>query len=450
MEPVRHAPPEEPQDRSPAPEVLPAPTPARPRMGWGKRVAAALLGLAILALVVVSLRPRPPPPLGVLVTTARKGAVTRKVVGGGKLQAATQVKLSSNLSGDLLELAVKEGDRVKVGQFIGRIDGRRYLAQVRQAEAARATAAADHATALVNVSRLSADLERVKRLSAGGNASAAESERADQEFRAEQSRAQAARERIAQADAALAEARQLLSYTTLTAPIDGVVTSRLKQVGERVRGSDFNEDPIVIIATLSSMEVKVEVGEHEVVHLREGQQAEVEVDAIPERRWPAQVVEIAKNANVRNPNTEQEVTTFPVRLALIAPVPGGLPGMSAQASIATETRTEAVVVPLQAVTVRTEKELRGEKPDPGAAAVAAPGQKARREQTRKVVFVVDGEVARLRLVETGLAGENDIEVIGGLQEGERVVEGPYKILARELADGRPVRPLKPGEALKLP
>ncbi len=449
MESVRHAT-EEPQDQSAAPEVRPAPIPARPRMGWGKRGVAVLFGLGVLALVVTSLRPRPPPPLGVLVTAVRKASVTRKVVGAGKLQAATQVKLSSNLSGDLLELAVKEGDRVKAGQFIGRIDGRRYLAQVRQAEASRATSAADHATALVNVSRLSADLGRVRRLSDGGNASAAELERSDQELRAEQSRAQAAKERIAQADAALAEARQLLSYTTLTAPIEGVVTSRLKQVGERVRGSDFNEDPIVIIATLSSMEVKVEVGEHEVVHLREGQAAEVEVDAIPERRWPAQVVEIAKNANVRNPNTEQEVTTFPVRLALTSPVPGALPGMSAQASIATETRANAVVVPLQAVTVRTEKELRGEKPEKAAAAPVVPGQKARRELSRKVVFVVDGEVARLRPVEIGLAGENDVEVLDGLREGEQVVEGPYKVLARELADGKPIRPLKPGEALKLP
>jgi HlyD family secretion protein len=419
-------------------------------MGWGRRAVAVLFALAVVALVVTSLRPKPPPPLGVMVAPVRKAAVTRKVVGAGKLQAATQVKLSSNLSGDLLELAVREGDRVKTGQFIGRIDGRRYTAQVKQAEASRATAAADHATALVNVARLTADLARVKRLSAGGNASAAELERAEQELQAEQSRAQAAKERIAQADAALSEARQLLSYTTLTAPIDGVVTSRLKQVGERVRGSDLSEDPIVIIATLSSMEVKVEVGEHEVVHLKEGQTAEVEVDAIPEKRWPARVVEIAKNANVRNPNTEQEVTTFPVRLALTAPVPGALPGMSAQASIATETRNDAVVVPVQAVTVRTEKELRGEKAEKGAAAPAVPGQKQKREQTRRVVFVVDGSVAKIRPVETGLAGENDIEVVEGLREGEKVVEGPYKVLSRELADGKPIRELKPGESLKLP
>jgi HlyD family secretion protein len=425
--------------------------PAPVRMGWGKRAVAIAFALAVVAAVALSLRPRPPPPIAVQTSQARRGPITRKVTAAGKLQAATQVKLSSNVSGDLLELPVKEGDRVVMGQLIGRIDSRRYAAQVKQQEANRATAAADHATALVNVARLQAELERVKRLAAGGNASDAELDKAQQDLRAEQSRAVAAKERVAQADAQLADARQLLSYTTLVSPIDGVVTSRQKQVGERVRGGELQEDPIVIIATLSSMEVKVEVGEHEVVHLREGQGAEVEIDAIPDKRWPATVVEIAKNANVRNPNTEQEVTTFPVRLALTVPVPGALPGMSAQASIATETHDDAVVVPLPAVTVRTERELRGEAAARAPEAAQPPGpQKARREPTRKLVFVMEKGVARARPVETGLAGDSEIEIVEGLKEGETVIEGPYKVVSRELADGKPVRQMKPGEGVKLP
>jgi HlyD family secretion protein len=423
-----------------------------PRMSWPKRIFAAVFVVAVLALVAASLKPRPEPPLAVQLTTARRAPITRKVIAAGKLQAATQVKLSSNISGDLLELPVREGDRVKRGQFIGRLDARPYAAQARQQEATRATAAADHATALVNVSRLSSELDRVKRLVSGGNASQAELDKSEQDLAAERSRALAAKERVAQADAALAEARQRLSYATLLAPIDGVVTSRLKQVGERVRGSDFNEDPIVIIATLSSMEVKVEVGEHEVVHLHEGDQADIEIDAIPDKKWPAQVVEIAKNANVRNPNTEQEVTTFPVRLALTSPVPAALPGMSAQASVSTETRADAVVVPLQAVTVRTEKELKGGPAAKAAEAPPPPGgaQKPRREAMRKVVFVVENGVAKARPVETGLASESEIEVVDGLKAGETVVEGPYKVLARELADGKPVKEQKPGEGAKVP
>jgi HlyD family secretion protein len=180
----------------------------------------------------------------------------------------------------------------------------------------------------------------------------------------------------------------------------------------------------------------------------------VEIDAIPDKKWPAHVVEIAKNANVRNPGTEQEVTTFPVRLALAVAVPGALPGMSAQAAVSTETRNDAVVVPLQAVTVRSEKELKGGTeagaPEPNLPPPPGGAPKPRREAMRKVVFVVEKGLARPRPVEIGLASETEVEVLEGLKEGETVVEGPYKVLSRELADGKPVRVLKPGEGAKLP
>jgi len=303
------------------------------------------------------------------------------------------------------------------------------------------------------VEQLGQELARVERLARTGNASDAEVEQARAKLAAERARADAARGRIDQADASLREARHLLSLTTLVAPIDGVVTTREKQVGERVRGSDFSEDVILVISTLSQMEVKVEVGEHEVVFVKEGDAADVEIDAIPEKKFPAQVVEVARNATVKNQGTEGEVTTFFVRLALTEPVPGALPGMSAQASIGTDTREGAVVVPIQAVTVRSEKELRGEQGDEGDAppqgdggggAPGQPGKKARREALRKVVFVVDGGVAKVREVETGLASDTEIEIVKGLSEGEKVVEGPYRVLSRELADGKPVAEEAPG------
>jgi HlyD family secretion protein len=220
-------------------------------------------------------------------------------------------------------------------------------------------------------------------------------------------------------------------------------------VGERVRGSDFNEDPIVIIATLSNMEMKVEVGEHEVVYLHEGDPAEIEIDAFPDRKFPAQVIEIAKNATVKNAGTDAEVTTFPVRIALTVNVPGALPGMSGQATISTETRDQALIVPLPAVTVRTEKQLSAGKdpkdaPPPAEATAAA--KKISREPLQKVVFVIEDGKARVRRVETGLASENDIELVSGVKEGEVIVEGPYKLLSRELTDGKPVKADLPEKA----
>jgi HlyD family secretion protein len=423
-------------------------------MSWPKRTFSAAFVLAIAAVVVASLRPRPEPPLAIQAATSRRGPITRLVTAAGKLQAATEVKLSSNITGDLLSLTVKEGDVVKRGQVLGTIDSRRYAAQVSQADAARASAGADLRTARVAVTQAEQELARIDRLVGGGNASPAELEKARSELAAARARADAAQGRIDQADASLREARHYFSLTTLTAPIDGVVTKREKQVGERVRGSDFSEDVIMIISTLSQMEVKVEVGEQEVVYVKEGDHADVEIDAFPERKFPATVVEVARNATVKNQGTEGEVTTFFVRLALTDPMPGALPGMSAQASIATDTREDAVVVPIQAVTVRPERELSGgpkpegaqpeAAPEPAGAKPGAPGKKPKREPMQKVVFVIDGGVAKIRAVETGLASDTELEIVSGLKEGEKVVEGPYRILSRELGDGKPVTEEAPG------
>ena len=416
-------------------------------MSWTKRIIAALFVLAVVGILIASLMPKKEPPVTVQTSTVRKGPITRKVSAAGKLQAATQVKLSSNLSGDLLDLPVREGDTIKKGQYIGRIDSRRYEAQLHQREAMEQSARSDLSVEEVNLARLEADVKRVQVLVKQDSASKAELEKVVAERDGAAARVQSAKDRIKNASASLAEARFLLSFTTLTAPIDGILTSRLKQVGERVRGSDFNEDPIVIIATLSSMEMKVEVGEHEVVHLHEGDPAEIEIDAFPDRRFPAQVIEIAKNATVKNAGTEAEVTTFPVRIALTVNVPGALPGMSGQATISTETHDQALIVPLQAVTVRTEKQLAAGKekkddaPPPEASTTAA--KKPSREPLQKIVFVVEDGKARVRRVETGLASENDIELVSGVKEGEVIVEGPYKLLSRELADGKPVKTEKP-------
>ena len=401
-------------------------------MKWWKAVIAGGLFLGAAAITVGGLKERPPPTKEVQISKVRKGTITRTITGAGKVQAATTVKISSNLSGDLTELLVKDGERVTKGQVLGRIDRRRFEASAKQAAAAANAARSDVKGAQVEVKRASDELARVEGLLGKGMASTAEMEkiRADRDGAA--TREAGAHQRLAQAQAALDEAQNNLSKTTLLSPIDGNVIELSREVGERVRGSDFNEDVVMVIAALSAMEVKIEVGEHEVVHLKTGQTAEVSVDALEGQTFEGSVVEIAQNATIKNPGTEAEVTSFPVTVALRTRPPGVLPGMSGEVKIAAETRRDAVLVPIQAVTVRAEKSLPDYKPPVEGAALTA----KKTESLAKVVFVVSADnKAQVRRVRTGIASDTELEILEGLQDGDRVIEGPYRTLSKELKDG---------------
>ena len=214
----------------------------------------------------------------------------------------------------------------------------------------------------------------------------------------------------------------------------------------------------MLMGGLADMEVKAEVGEHEVVGIHLGDEAAVDIDAIPDKQFKGHVVAVGKNAQIKNAGTDAEVTTFFVRVGLDQPPEGGLPGMSSAVSIATATHDNVMMVPIQAVTSREAKKnekkaapregvLTASTAQAATAAPAAPGladppTKASTGKPKpvKVVFVVDKDgVAQMREVHTGIASRTDVEVLDGVAEGETVVDGPYRTLARELQDGQKVK-----------
>jgi len=411
-------------------------------MTWWKGLIAGVLLLAVAGITVAGLRDRPPPSTEVQVAKVRKGTISRVIIGAGKVEASTTVKISSNLSGDLVERPVELGDKVKKGQVLGRIDPRPFTAAVKQAQAAVSAARADTANAQVEVDRNKLELERVEGLAKRGMASGAELDKAKSDFNGALARVGATQQRYLGQVAALENAQTNLSRTTLGSPIEGTVIELTREIGERVRGSDFSEDTVMTVAALNSMEVKIEVGEHEVVHLRNGQHAELSVDALEGQSFEGQVVEIAQKATIKNPGTESEVTTFPVKVALDSRPPGVLPGMSSEVRITAETHENAVIVPIQAVTVRPDKSLPDSQP-PGEAGTSLAAKK-RSETLAKIVFVVDGDKkARARRVRTGIASDTDLEVLDGLKEGERVVEGPFRTVSKELKEGDPLKESTP-------
>jgi HlyD family secretion protein len=214
------------------------------------------------------------------------------------------------------------------------------------------------------------------------------------------------------------------------APIDGTVLAVDHRVGERVRGSDFAEDVILVLGSLTEVDIRFEVGEHDVVFIKPGQPAVVELDAFPGQLLPGTVIDSGRDAIVKNAGTENEVTTFPVWVSLTVPPAQALSGMSAQITISTETHDHVIAVPIQAVTVRP-----AEATGSGSGEAEPHGKR----KLDKVVFVIKDGVIHKRIVEVGLSSETQVEIVKGLAEGEVVVEGPYRTLARELVDGAPVQ-----------
>jgi HlyD family secretion protein len=412
-------------------------------MTWWKGLILGVLVLGVVGIGISGLKDRPPPAVDVQVAKARKGTISRVVVGAGKIESVTTVKISSNLSGDLLQLLVKNGDPVKKGMVLARIDARPFQGQAKQALGAANAAKGDIANAQVDVDRYLLELKRMKQLMEKGMSSQAELDLAKANADGAVARLTSARERYTSSVAQYEQAQTNLSRTELISPIDGNVIELSREIGERVRGSDFNEDTVMTVAALNNMQVKIEVGEHEVVYLRNGQRADLTVDALEGQTFEGSVVEIAQKATIKNPGTESEVTTFPVKVALDSRPGGVLPGMSSEVHITAETRSDAVIVPIQAVTVRPEKML----PDAKAAGEAniTLTAKRSRETLAKIVFVIDGDnKTHARRVRTGIASDTDLEILEGLQDGEKVVEGPFRTVSKELKDGDRIKENQPG------
>jgi HlyD family secretion protein len=210
------------------------------------------------------------------------------------------------------------------------------------------------------------------------------------------------------------------------------------------------------------MEVKAEVGEHEVVGIHEGDEATIEIDAIPDKQFKGYVSGMVKNAQIKNPGTDQEVTTFFVRVAFAEPPDSALPGMSSAVSIAVATHDNVVSIPIQAVTSREPKKKEQKSaPREGTLVAAAPGGATANSSDAppaaaatgkpkpvKVVFVIKDGKAEMREVRTGIASRTDIEILEGIKDGETIIDGPYRTLARELEEGQGVKlqaPAKAGE-----
>jgi HlyD family secretion protein len=365
----------------------------------------------------------------------KKSDITSVVTANGRIIPKTDVKISAYVPAKIVKLPVEEGDEVRRGQLLVQLDITEYQAAVNQYKAQMASAKASLEQARLFFTRKKELFE--KKLTS------------QEEYDMSKTELDLAQARYDQAEAALEEAKYSLSKTTIKAPMAGVVTSLNAEVGEIVMIGTMNNPGTVImtISDMSEIETEVEVDETDIAGVKLGQETKIEIDAYPDTSFKGKVAEIGHTARISGLGTQDQVTNFLVKVTLLDEVPDIRPGMSASVDITTNFRQDALNVPIQAVVMREEKgdTLMAKEETEGALASTdsvseKADQKEEEDEKEEVegVFVVKEGRAKFVKVTTGIADQQNIEIVSGINEEDMVVTGTYKIL-RTLKDGDKVK-----------
>jgi len=382
--------------------------------------------------------------------------IVQTVTATGRIQPKTQVNISADVSAKITQLAVDEGDRVEQGTFLLELDRERYLASVESAEASLRVSQSNATVMQENLVKARKDYDRIQELFRQQLETQAQLDSAQAAFQAEKARHQSALDQVEQVRAGLKQAQDDLSKTRIYAPMTGTVSKLNKEVGEIALGSQFQEDVIMIVSNLSGMEALVDVDENDIVSVSIGDEAQIEVDALPDETFDGVVTEIANSAKVSGSGTTDQKTEFEVKIAVTSPGSQLRPGMTASSDIVTETHDDALGVPIQSVAVRTVEQLArrsgpagsagasdgpgGEDEEP-AAENEEPGEPewmADKDGFVEIVFVVRDGAAEAQQVKTGIQSDTDIEILEGIEEGEEVVVGSYRAISKDLQNGSQV------------
>jgi HlyD family secretion protein len=432
----------------------------RSRKKWIIGISIAVV--VIIAVVIVMGKKREKP---TLVTTEKafRKSLTQLVTATGKIQPEIEVKIAPEVSGEIIEIPVKEGQIVHRGDLLLRIKPDTYKAQVEEQEAALSGARSASVRNQAQLSKADNDYNRAKHLFEAHLIPESQRNAAQTEYEIAKAALQSSLFDIQRAESAVRQIREALSKTTINAPSDGSISSLTSRVGERVVGtSQFAGTEVMRIANLSNMEARVNVNENDVVNVKVGDAARIMVDAWPDHPIHGVVREIASTASTRNAGTQEEVTNFEVKISIPDHSVSLRPGMSTTADIETATVKDVVVVPIQSVTVRSsdsnlspeERERQKAERDAreggdNAADVTNQTQekqkeRALREKLQRVVFIKTGDTVRMQKVETGIADNTHIELKSGVKPGDEVVSGSYTAISRKLKDGAKVEIEKAG------
>jgi HlyD family secretion protein len=458
------------------PPILQPPSAAPNRKRRGRKTWF-IIGFAVLFVVVfaIALRKKEPP-ITVQTEKVARRDITELVVASGKIQPVKEVHISPEVSGEITELPVKEGQPVKKGDLLLKIKPDFYIAGVNQAEANYESSIAAKISSAASLEKAEADFQRNQELFREKLIS--ESDFIGFKVGRDIAIAQlgSASNQVAMAKATVASAQDSLDKTTIVSPLDGTITALNSQLGERVLGTAQNAGTdIMTISDLNEMEARVDIGEMDVVLIQPGQKARLEVDSFKDKKFTGTVTDIANSSEgsgsgsaattalSSSSSSSQGATQFQVRIR-VNDKEFFRPGMSVTAEIETRYRTNVIAVPIASVTTRL----------PGEKSKAADNSKTNSISTNsltaggntnsaiadkksgesrgpvEVVFVVSGDHVKMVPVKIGISDDNNWEITDGLNEGDEIVSGGYRAISRDLEDGKKIKKGIPGADLAKP
>src|SRR5437016_8364012 len=440
--------------------TTPAGAPVVPRKRRPRRKRKILIGvgaavlLLIIAGVINSKREKPIP---VTTEKASRRNIVQIVSATGKVQPETEVKISPEVAGEIIDLPVADGMAIKKGDLLVKIKPDSYKALLEQQEAAISAAKATNLQQKATMLKTEQDIKRAEDMYAKKTISVQEYNNAQAAYDVAKNTYESSLHEIERAQAGSSQARDQLSKTTVYSPIDGTVTILNSKLGERIVATgQFAGTEVLRVADLGHMEARVDVNENDVVNVKVGNKARVKIDAYGDRKFHGTVYQIANTGKTTGAGTQEEVTNFEVKIRIDDHDVTLKPGLSCTADIETNVVKDAVAVPMQSVTIRTgdsnlspeeiekkkQKIATRDKGDNSAELVNERQEKATQKEEReklvKVVFLKKGSKAQLIKVTTGIADDTYMEIKSGIQPGDEVISGSYSAISRKLKEGAKV------------
>jgi HlyD family secretion protein len=406
-----------------------------------KKIIWIAIGTIVILLILKSVVcGKKIPGITVQTEKAARRDITQLVSATGIINPVYMVVITPEVTGEIVELPVKEGDPVKKNQLLIRIKPDSYIAQRDRARANLESAQATLGMRKIEKDFIESNFKRTEQLYRDGVSNKQELDRVQSDLASSIAQLEAQKAFVQQAEASLKEANESLNKTAMYSPMDGTVSKLNVELGERVLGSGFSQGTdLMTVADLGKMEAIVDVDENDVVLVSIGDTAKVELDAFKNTIYNGTVTQIANSAKTSGAGTQQEVVNFAIKIALNEFNPQVRPGMSCNTDIEVETKNNVLSIPIQSVTARSQEAPIAGPPPAGGDENFGKVNKKKQAKPKEVVFVVDKDAVAMKEVKIGISDNEFIEIVSGLKESDEVVSGPYRAISSELQDKSKVK-----------